>query len=196
MADEEDSGNDFGVGDAVNIAADIIGMGESKSNAKKAHERSKRRIRYAVNDAKLAGLHPLAALGMNPYSGAAVTVGGDPAQGVRAIANRYYDAAIQEKVSSSSLNQALAAEADTRAALNNIQTREAGQRIGDAEGGKNLYVKYKDNIQAFGKDVKMWVLDEGAAEGMEGSLPKYMTIYANKKLFANTIDELMSQIVR
>ena len=87
-------------------------------------EFAKNSIQWRAADARAAGLHPLAALGINPSSATPVHVGSDPGQPMREMARNMYDAQLQEQVANTSLAKANANEANARAALYDVQRRD------------------------------------------------------------------------
>ena len=97
--------------DPITGAAAIAGIGGLMSaNSASRNARADRRfqermaknsVQWRVHDAELAGLHPLAALGMSPNQANPTMVGADPGQAVTKVANMMYDAQMQEAVSNS-----------------------------------------------------------------------------------------------
>lgn len=172
----------------------------ARKNAKLQREFAQYGIRYRVADAKAAGIHPLAALGMSPVQASPVAVGADPGEPLMRASLKMADARMQHEVMASNKTQA---ETDLLKMEHAIKSIEYNDRLYDYNSkvnstGKPLYVQYYDNIDAFpkvnGRPVIVYVLDEQAAEGMEGEMPKYMTILGNKKLFGDTIQELKKNI--
>lgn len=189
---------------AADLAGTAINMAFQDKQRKAAYKYqekfAKHGVRWRVADAQAAGIHPLAALGMSPNQATPVTIGADPGEPLQKQAARMYDAQMQNQVMQGEKYRAEAALAMSQKALNsleyNAKNLEYQRKLKSI--GKELYVKYFDNIQAFpkvnGKPVTVWVLDEQAAEGMEGDMPKYMTIIGNQQLFSQTIKGLKNQV--
>lgn len=84
------------------LGADLIGSEmnrKSRSNDRKMqYDFAQHGVQWRVEDAKRAGIHPLAALGMSPNQASPVMVGSDPGGPLRRMANKMYDAQMQESV--------------------------------------------------------------------------------------------------
>ena len=87
---------------------------------------AKHGIRWKVQDAKAAGIHPLAALGVSPSQAAPTAVGGDPAGGMQYQENKYYDAEMQERIKSTELQNKIA---DQQRKQEQMRTWEMGYEL-------------------------------------------------------------------
>lgn len=102
----------FGSTLAITAGLDMIGAEQNRKQASKDRKMqmdlAKHGVSYRVNDAKAAGIHPLAALGISPSSASPVSVGSDAGAPLRKISNRLYDAQMQQAVQESNESRAKA----------------------------------------------------------------------------------------
>ena len=96
------------IGGGASIMGGLMGQNSARQDRKMQKEFAQHGVRWRVADAEAAGIHPLAALGMPATQATPVGVGGNPAEGLEYIANKLYDAQMQEAVTNSQESKARA----------------------------------------------------------------------------------------
>lgn len=185
---------------AISGAAAIAGgLINDRSNRRQASaDRAMQRefaqygIRWRVEDAKKAGIHPAVALGASVNGAQPTQIGSQIGDGIERAGRAYLDAKLQSEVTQSDLNQAQINETDSRTALNVEQLNSMKLDAISRGNIRPLYKLWKDNVTGMGK---VWVIDEEAAQGMQGTIPTFMTIKANgEAIYGGSIEELKSQM--
>lgn len=165
-----------------------IGIGQylQRKAYNKAMDADNTKIRRTVADAKAAGIHPLAALGVNMGSGPSISVGADPGsamsvfkKGLDQVTNpgpdpytqNMQDLILEEKLNQESLKKHDIA-ADIQLKLAKI-TEMGGSPLGTRENPIPMFKYYKDPYS--GKIVPS--PNEEFAEGGEGSIGSKAFIY-------------------
>lgn len=172
----------------------------NEQNATLSREFAQNKISWAVEDAKRAGIHPALAFGAPTSQAIPMQVGSEPDKGIARAGEGIANAIMQKQIMDNEKKKTRA-EID----LMNMQRANASmdfnlkqqEYAANADAmGKPLWTRYYDNIEVFGQGkMTVWLLDEQAAESMEGTLPMYMTITANgKKMFGNSIKELIENV--
>lgn len=69
-----------------------------KREEKRQREFAQNSVTWRVADAKRAGIHPLAALGMSPNQAYPISIGSDPSSPITRMINKMYDAEMQQTI--------------------------------------------------------------------------------------------------
>lgn len=130
-------------------------------------------VRWRVADARAAGIHPLAALGMSPTQAQPTAVSGDPGNAATNLGRNMQDAILQERIANSQLNQAYANQANANAERARAQTAlDAIGPEGSPQRPKPLYTYFYDPY----KGEVVPIMNEEAAGGIEDLAPGAVTL--------------------
>lgn len=192
-------------GAAIGAVGSLIGskknteasMKAAAMNARLQEKFAKHGVRWRVQDAQAAGIHPLAALGMNPTQATPVHVGAKPGAGIEKATAHMSDALMQKAVQDSEdismLNKQLLAkqvrklqfEGDNEYFDSLIKKKEAIQ------GKKGRSLDNPDQAQFFYKDIYTGEVIVGPnpelSEGGEGAVGSKLFWYSNIKQHGKNI---------
>lgn len=191
----------------ANLVGGLIGASESRRaaerNANLQREFAQHGVRWRVQDAQAAGIHPLAALGMSPTEATPVHVGANPAAGIPKAADKMFDAVLQEKVQSGRLRAYETMEAKYRAGIKQMEAESMhmnlleqkenftkgirGKKGESRLNPKNLYTYAKDPHS--GKIFAIPIQDVG--EGTDSSVAKGVFYYGNVRDHGKNIFDWM-----
>jgi hypothetical protein len=162
----------------LSFASDGISRKDRKRQAvlqqRADKEYAQNSVQWRVEDAKKAGIHPLAALGMQPYQNNPMHISDDPTGGIKALGDAFTDAMLQKGVEEAKVREAEAHVANmrhTRAVAESIELEndiKRKQKASFIDGVKvePLMIPFKDED---GKII--YVPNEKYSGGLDGPLP-------------------------
>lgn len=163
-------------------------------NRRDQREFAQKGVRWRVADARAAGIHPALALGANLNGAQPTQVGSNPGEGIERASRAYLDAALQNAVTQSDKTQAEIGLIDAQKDNVVENTNQIREKALFTQAGQHLWKKYRDNQNVVGGGT-IWILDEEAAQSMQGTLPMFMTIKANgERIYGNSINELKQKL--
>lgn len=182
------------IGTAANVAGSYMNYRAAEKDRAMQYDFAKQGIQWRANDARAAGIHPLAAMGASLNSASPVSVGSDPGQPFRQLARHMYDAQLQEMVANGRLtnnkadywqNMADITEHEASALETAEKMKKRAAKVYGLPGQavpRNMMTPWRDNTGLFGKKGEVYYfMDQELNEATEGTRGWVAPLYGQPK---------------